>query len=393
MDSQPSLLYDPAPPRPERERVWLHVLLFLATFASMAWAGGLLVGRDLAVAAGGWTVLLADGLRYAVPFIAFLTVHEFGHYLVARRHGVSVSLPYYVPVPLPGTFGTFGAVIRIREPIRRVTQLFDIGAAGPLAGFVVALAVYVAGVLTLPGADYFAAISGHEAEAASLAATGALPPFDRTATLTSGGLALLFGDTALTHALAGLGPYRVPAHEIMHFPLLLAGWLGLFFTALNLLPVGQLDGGHVVYALFGPRVHRVVARVTVLLLTVSAGLGAVATGAFLGLTGAAAWAALALAVALVAAKLFEGEWRLVVPTAVLVAGLVALVSTAAPGLAERMGFVGWWFWIGLLLFVVRVDHPPVAIRDRLTPVRKGLGYACLVVFALTFSLAPILVVG
>ncbi len=381
------------PPEPPRDRVWLHAALFAATLASTTWAGGLLVGRDLAVAAGGWGVLVADGLRYAVPFLAFLTVHEFGHYLMARRHRVDASLPYFLPVPLPGSFGTFGAVIRIRDPIRRLTQLFDIGAAGPLAGFVVALGVYVVGLLTLPGADYFAGISGHEASAASLAATGRLPPFDRDALLGGGGLAILFGDTLLTTLLGRIGPYRVPPHEIMHFPLVMAGWLGLFFTALNLLPVGQLDGGHVVYAMFGPRVHAVVARATVLVLTLSAALGTVAGGAFLGLTGASAWIALALAVALVAARLFDGEWRLVGPA---VAGLVAAtwaVSTAAPGLAERAGFVGWWFWIVLLLVVVRVDHPPVAVYDRLTPARRALGWACVVVFALCFSLAPLVIVG
>lgn len=380
------------PPEPPVDRPWRHAALFLATLASTVWCGGILVGRDLAVAAGGWGVLAADGLRYAVPFLAFLTVHEFGHYLMARRHRVDASLPYFLPVPLPGSFGTFGAVIRIREPIRRLTHLFDIGAAGPLAGFVVALGVYVAGLLTLPGADYFAGISGHEASQAMLAATGQLPPFDRADVVGSGGMAILFGDTLLTTLLGGIGPYRVPPHEIMHFPVLMAGWLGLFFTALNLLPVGQLDGGHVVYALFGPRVHAVVARVTVLVLTLSAGLGAVAGGDFLGLTGVSAWAALALAVAMIAARLFDGDWRLVAPA---VAGLVGAtwgVWTAAPALAERLGFIGWWFWIVLLLVVVRVDHPPVAIHDRLTPARRALGWACVAVFALTFSLAPLVIV-
>ena len=379
------------PPDPPRDRVWLHAALFLATLASTVWCGGILVGRDLAVAAGGWAVLAADGLRYAVPFLAFLTVHEFGHYLMARRHRVDASLPYFLPVPLPGSFGTFGAVIRIREPIRRLTQLFDIGAAGPLAGFVVALGVYVAGLLTLPGADYFAGISGHEASQASLAATGALPPFDRAA--LGGGLAILFGDTLLTQALAGLGAYRVPPHEIMHFPVLMAGWLGLFFTALNLLPVGQLDGGHVVYAMFGPRVHAVVARITVLVLTLSASLGAVAGGDFLGLTGASAWAALALAAAMVSARLFDGDWRLVAPAVAGLVGATWAVWTAAPALAERVGFVGWWFWIVLLLVVVRVDHPPVAVHDALTPARRALGWACVAVFVLTFSLAPLVIVG
>lgn len=381
------------PPASPVDRPWRHVALFLATLASTTWTGGLLVGRDLAVEAGGWTVLVADGLRYAVPFLAFLTVHEFGHYLMARRHRVDASLPYFLPVPLPGSFGTFGAVIRIRDPIRRLTHLFDIGAAGPLAGFVVALAVYLAGLLTLPGADYFAGISGHEASQAMLAATGRLPAFDRDALVGSGGMAILFGDTLLTHLLGGIGAYRVPPHELMHFPLVMAGWLGLFFTALNLLPVGQLDGGHVVYAMFGPRVHAVVARATVLLLTLSAALGTVAGGSFLGLTGLSAWAALGLAVALVAARLFEGEWRLVAPAVIGLVGTTWGVWTYAPGLAERTGFLGWWFWIVLLLVVVRVDHPPVAIHDRLTPMRRALGWACVVVFALCFSVAPLVIVG
>lgn len=393
-DAGPSLLYEPGPPPDaERDRVWLHLGLFLATLASTVWAGGLLVGRDLAIAEGGWRVLVADGLRYAVPFLAFLTVHEFGHYLAARRHRVSTTLPYFIPVPLPGTFGTFGAVIRIREPIRRLTQLFDIGVAGPLPGFVVALVVYVAGLLTLPGPEYFAAMSGHEASQAMLAATGQLPPFDADPLLAEGGYALLFGETLLTQLLAPLGAYRVPPHELSHFPLLLAGWLGLFFTALNLLPVGQLDGGHVVYAMFGPRVHAVVARVTVLVLTVSAGLGALAGGDFLGMTGVQGWAALALAASLVAAKLFDGDWRLVLPATALVVAAVWGLDAFAPALAERAGFVGWWLWIALLLFVVRVDHPPVRIHDRLSPARRALGWACVAVFLLTFSLAPLVFVG
>ena len=144
----PSVLTDYEPPTPDGDRVWLHVLLFVATFASMVWCGGILAARmalwpEVAEGTSDTVAMLSllssrsfltDGFLYAVPFLGFLTVHEFGHYLAARWRRTRVSLPYYLPIPIPGTLGTFGAVIRIKEPLRRTQQLFDIGAAGPLAG-------------------------------------------------------------------------------------------------------------------------------------------------------------------------------------------------------------------------------------------------------------------
>ena len=379
------------PPDPPRDRVWLHLALFAATFASMVYVsafapalGMSYTSRDLAYAAGGWPERLADGLRYTVPFLLFLTVHEFGHYLAARRLGMSVSLPYFLPIPLPGALGTLGAVIRIREPFRRLSHLFDVGAAGPLAGVVVAIAVYLLGAMTLPGPEYFAGIPGHEASQAALATTGALPPFDE-AELAGGGAAVVFGETPMTVVLGLAGPYRVPASELSHFPLLLAGWFALFFTALNLLPVGQLDGGHVVYALFGPRVHAVVSRVTVLLMTVSAALGAVAEGD----GGPILWATVALGIALVTAKMFEGEWRLAGPAAAVVLALVATVATLTPGLASHVAYSGWTVWILLMLFLIRLDHPFVPPTEPLSSGRRALGALCIVIFALSFSVQPI----
>ena len=378
------------PPDPPRDRLWLHLSLFTATFASMvlvsAFApsfGLAYTSRDLAYAAGGDAARWADGLRYAGPFLLFLTVHEFGHYVAARRLGMSVSLPYFLPIPLPGTLGTLGAVIRIREPFRRLAHLFDVGAAGPLAGVVVAIAVFVVGALTLPGPEYFAGIPGHEAAQAALARTGALPALD-TASLGTGA-AVVFGETPMTYLLGLAGPYHVPGHELAHFPVLLAGWLALFFTALNLLPVGQLDGGHVVYAMFGPRVHAVVSRVTVLLMTVSAALGHVSEGS----GGWILWASIALGVSLVTAKMFEGEWRLAIPAAAVVVGLVALVAAAAPGLAARVAYSGWTVWILLILFLIRLDHPFVPPTEPLSRGRRVLGVLCLVLFAMSFSVQPI----
>ncbi len=401
----PSLLTDYTPPEapPDRDRVGLHVGLFVATFASMVWAGGAFVGRNatwpllprdasfwdqLAATVGllGNPTFLYDGVAYAVPFLFFLTVHEFGHYVAARVRRTRVSLPYYIPVPLPGTLGTLGAVIRIKEPLRRTRQLFDIGAAGPLAGFVVAVGVLLWAVLTLPPPEYLSNMLGHEDVVAALQATGVFPTFDPS-TMEPDTMAFVLGDTPLFHLLNGLGWVRVPGDEIVHYPALLAGWFGLFFTALNLLPVGQLDGGHVVYALFGPAVHRVVARVTTLLLLLSGGVGLVAE-----LSGTMPawqmWLALALVFALALARLFEGEWRLVLPSVAGGVGIVWALATFLPGLAASVGWLGWLLWVGLILFVIRVDHPPVRVREPLTPGRKALGWLCIVIFVLCFSIQP-----
>ena len=386
--------------------MWLHVLLFVATFASMVLAGVTLAGRAEAYDAGGWPVMLADGLLYTVPFLVFLTVHEFGHYIAARRHGVRVSLPYYLPIPLPGSLGTFGAVIRIKEPIRRTRQLFDIGAAGPLAGFAVALGVLVAAIATLPPAEYLLTVGGtaHELTVAAFREVGAFPP--REAMAPDGSGAIVFGETPLYHLLMGVADYRVPGYETSHYPVLLAGWLGLFFTALNLLPVGQLDGGHVVYALFGPRVHAVVARVATLLLILSGALGwvrdmvplLVQVPPLAGLGPHAAlggWAALALLVLILLRRFFggggEGLRAALVGTPVLLA-LVWAVGAFAPGVAAAAGYWGWLMWSGLILFFIRLDHPPVLVAEPLTPARTALGLLCLLIFALCFSIQPIRVV-
>ncbi len=390
-----SVLTDYEPPS-DRDPVGRHVALFLATLASTIWCGGYLVGRGMLwdppevglpapLALFLDPTFLGDGLRYAIPFLGFLTVHEFGHYLAARRWRTRVSLPYFIPVPLPGTFGTFGAVIQIKQVLRRTRQLFDIGAAGPLAGAVVAVTVLVVAVLTLPSIDYLLGV-GHVQEVAAYHLTGSWPALD-PATLRPGEMAFVIGDTPLYRLIASLGPMRVPGEEVLHYPLLLAGWLGLFFTALNLLPVGQLDGGHVVYALFGPAVHRVVARVTTLLLMTSGAIG-LATSPVPLVPAWALWPSLVLGVAVLAVRMFGRDVRLVAGAVAVVVGGAAVLVFAVPGLAAHVGWSGWLFWSALIVFVIRVDHPPVGIAEALTPRRKALGYLCLVLFALSFSIQP-----
>lgn len=176
------------------------------------------------------SVYLAGGTRLVLGLVSILLAHEMGHYLTSRRYGIDASLPYFIPFPFPfHLVGTFGAFIRIRSPFPDRRALFDVGIAGPLAGFAAALPVLVLGVLE---AHLVPARDG--------------PEYIRL------GLPLLMQwATDAVH-----GP-REPGTMLLLGPLGLAAWFGLFLTALNLIPVGQLDGGHVTYALFGRRAHLV----------------------------------------------------------------------------------------------------------------------------------------
>lgn len=197
---------------------------FALTLLSMFWVGAQWAGAD--VERDGLHALLR-GYTFAVPLMAILLAHELGHYFAARIHGVDTSPPYFIPMPY-ALIGTFGAVIRMRGAIRLRNALFDIGAAGPLAGLVVALPVLVYGL-----------------------ATSDVQQLDPTQTYLVEGRSLLY--VGLLYALKGPIP---EGSDIMLSPTALAGWAGLLVTMINLVPVGQLDGGHVAYALFGSEQDR-----------------------------------------------------------------------------------------------------------------------------------------
>jgi membrane-associated protease RseP (regulator of RpoE activity) len=209
-----------------RQRVWLHLLLFAATVVTTVLAGAQQAARtpeDLLT----WDGVLA-GFAYAGPLLLILVTHEMGHYLAARRHRVAVSLPYFIPAPpVPFIIGTFGAFIRIRGPIRDRNALLDIGAAGPIAGLAVALPVLGIGLW-----------------------------LSEVRPIPEGVVGLEEGDSLLylmaKWAVVGDIP---PGHDVILHPAAFAGWLGLFVTCLNLIPVGQMDGGHIAYALLGDRVR------------------------------------------------------------------------------------------------------------------------------------------
>jgi membrane-associated protease RseP (regulator of RpoE activity) len=200
------------------DRPLLHLLLLAATALTTTMAGARMAGVEPRSLRS-----LAAGLPFSVTLLAILVTHEAGHYLMCRRHGIAASLPYVLPAPPMFLLGTFGAVIRVRSRFPDRRALFDMAAAGPWAGFVVALVAMVVG-LRLSSVD------------------PALPE----------GPVVMLGDSLLTSFLARVVLHAPPDTVMLH-PVAFAAWAGLLVTSLNLLPVGQLDGGHVLYAARGRR--------------------------------------------------------------------------------------------------------------------------------------------
>jgi membrane-associated protease RseP (regulator of RpoE activity) len=216
------------PPRPAAwRRTWRHVALFLLTILTTTLVGEGHYQAFVNDFGGGVPLGVPStwlhGLWYSVSILAILGAHEFGHYYACRYYRVDVSLPYFLPAPLPLT-GTLGAFIRIRQPVPGKRELFDIGIAGPFAGFLVAVPVLLLGM--------------------SLSRVVALPP-------TTDGIVEL-GEPLLFQGAAWLVFGSIPdGYSINMHPMGFAAWFGLLATALNLFPIGQLDGGHISYAVLG----------------------------------------------------------------------------------------------------------------------------------------------
>jgi membrane-associated protease RseP (regulator of RpoE activity) len=226
----------PPRPAPKPPRRLLHLGLLLATVVTTVIAGALQQGVNPLET----PELLYKGIPFSFTLLLILGAHEMGHYLVSRQHHLDVSLPYFIPAPpIPFIIGTFGAFIRIRSPIRDKRALLDVGCAGPLTGVMVSIPVILVGL--------------------KLSAVTVIGGGEGTLTL---GEPLLF---KLLSWLA-LGPLTPDQNIVLH-PVAFAGWIGLLVTALNLIPVGQLDGGHVAYALF-PEHHRYISLVSLGLLVI-----------------------------------------------------------------------------------------------------------------------------
>lgn len=217
-----------------RARKRLALFLFAATCLSTFWSGMALAGPRASIGEVLWS-----GLSYSAPVMLILLAHEMGHYVQARRYRVPATLPYFIP--MPGTpFGTMGAVIVQGAGVADRKALFDIAISGPLAGLVLALPVAYVGVRI-----------------------SQVVPLD-------GAAVMIFGDPpVLKWMITAVHGPQPPGHEVILNPLLFAGWVGIFVTALNLVPIGQLDGGHILYTLIGKRAHAVA---IVLLLTAIAAM-------------------------------------------------------------------------------------------------------------------------
>lgn len=333
----------------------------------------------------GWAEFW-QGLAFSLPFLGILTVHEFGHYFTAVKNRVRVTLPFYLPLWL-GTLtsiGTMGAFIRITSRIRSNRQYFDIGIAGPLAGFVVALGVLWYGFTHLPPPEYIFTIH---------------PDFERFGAdyvqhiSREGSVAL--GDNLLfwffkTHVATN--PDWVPnAYDMIHYPWLLAGYLALFFTALNLIPIGQLDGGHILYGLIGQRGHRVVSPALFVGFVFYSGIGLPGEFAFHFLEDPL-WNSLYLLVYgyfLFASfsRIHESRLTIVALALGVIAGQLA-VGYFFPTAEGYTGFLPFLFILGRFLGIY---HPSAQYERTLSPGRKALGWLALAVFALCFSPKPFLI--
>jgi membrane-associated protease RseP (regulator of RpoE activity) len=209
----------------------LQVLLFILTFLTTLVAGTYLAGGNPLHSPAD----LALGLMFSIPLLSILVVHEMGHYTAARRHNVSVTPPYFIPAP--SFIGTFGAFIKIKSPVPDRNALLDIGAAGPIAGALIAVPILLIG-LKLSAVRPAAGLSG-----------------------------IPLGESLMFRAASYLVLGGIPkGYDVVLHPVAFAGWIGLLVTALNLLPSGQLDGGHVAYALFGGSYSKVGGAVPYLLL-------------------------------------------------------------------------------------------------------------------------------
>jgi membrane-associated protease RseP (regulator of RpoE activity) len=254
--------YEPAPVwviRPPQQRYWIHALLLILTFFTTLVVGARMqynflhnqpvfsLNDDaLPFFPVGWALAsparLLLGLPFSMTLMLILLAHEMGHYLYCKRYGVFATLPFFIPAPT--LIGTLGAFIRIRSPIRSRTALFDIGIAGPIAGFVVAVVVLIVSLgLSKP-------------------LSGAMPGSDIQLGYP---LIFLLMHRLLASAAPAYSTAALPLTRVYLHPTAVAAWVGMFATALNLLPGGQLDGGHIVFSI-APRAHRIISRLTILIL-------------------------------------------------------------------------------------------------------------------------------
>ena len=285
-------------PASKKKKTRLNIILFAITVLTTLAAGAFMEGTNIF----SNPLLIYKGLPFSVTLLLILGVHELGHYTFAKKHNVDATLPYFIPAP---TFiGTFGAFIKMRSPIQSKKALIEIGAAGPIAGFIIAVPALFIGLKI--------------SEVKTIAET-------------AGGIQL--GDSLLTYLAAQIMyPNLAANQEIMLSSVGFAAWIGLLVTMLNLIPLGQLDGGHIAYAILGDNFKKV------------------------------------------------GK--------VIFVGLVILGTV--PYFFFDVNTLNWLIWAGLVFFIIKLKHPPVLNPDKnLEKREKIIGAIALIIFCLTFIPVPI----
>tara|TARA_B100000315_G_scaffold224382_1_gene229877 strand:+ start:6522 stop:7439 length:918 start_codon:yes stop_codon:yes gene_type:complete len=285
----------------------LHTILFLLTILTTLSAGAFQSGANPFKTPSH----LIEGIPFSATLLCILLTHEMGHYVAARWHGVPATLPYFVP-GIPLFIGTFGAVIRMKGPILEKRALFDIGVSGPIIGFVFAvISIFV-------GLRYSHVV------------------------VVDGLVGIQLGEPILFDFLTKIVIGDIPdTYDIVLHPIAFAGWVGLLITALNLIPIGQLDGGHIAYAMFGERQPMIAAT---LILPILFYLGA-----------------------------------------------LSILTIVFPWMEVLPGSPGWQGWIiwSLLPLLIGLRHPPVL--DTHVPLdskRRLIGWITIIIFMMSFVPAP-----
>lgn len=371
----------------------IQIVLFVVTLATTTVTGAeWIYGRPFFFGENplGWAEFF-EGLNYSVPFLGVLTIHEFGHYFTAKKHNTEVTLPYYIPLWLGGlssTFGTLGAFIRIKERIESRVKYFDIGIAGPLAGFVAALFVLWYGFTHLPPLDYvfelFPIFKQYGNEYGKFLETS--PDY----------ISIKLGDSLLFNFFEQYVATGELPHPYLYtnYPIIFAGYLSLFFTALNLFPIGQLDGGHILYGLIGDKAFNIVSPIIFISFVFYAGLGFFNAHEFttqdttLFFELIVKFAAFVLFNYLCFSKITDNiltNWLI----ALSVVAIQLLISYFYPQIEGYSGFLAFGLMIGRFLGVY---HPKTFDTQPLTLERKILGWLALIIFIICFSPKPFIII-
>ncbi len=300
----------------------LHIGLFLFTFITTTLGGVYWGGKD-PYDISNFTL----GLTYSCLILFIISAHEFGHYFAAKIHKVDVTLPYYIPFPFLflNPFGTMGAVIRMRSAASTRKALFDIGVAGPIAGWIASVIILIIGFTTLPSIEFLFKIH---------------PDYAMNGVLVQGetfGYSILF--KSFEWLFASPSGFMPPMNEVYHYPFLCAGWFGLLITALNMMPAGQLDGGHISYTMFGSKNSSILGHVVVGILFIMG-----------------------------------------------VIGLLPLID-----INVDFGSINWLVWALLITFAIKIPHPPTVNHDPepLSKTRMAIGWFTFLILILSFAPVPI----